>query len=395
MIYPVVRRNWLDFGVPPLLGLIVLTTTVLSLRAVLGANARSNEFPPRLGRWNYTALADGTFAAFIGRKSVAVESRWRGPRSLKLSRAALPFPAPFAMPKGSWWKFAPSGAISPDRNLLATELRGKKAGSWSLCVWRLNQGHPIPVIMAGRAQAPYSGDLDFSPRGRSVVSLGWLKHPWRRVIFVHNAATGAISHCLTLPPGAGDLADDAAVRFVSSGRIVCALNSSVVRLICLNIKSGRLRYENKFPKLQAVDAIASCEGSHLILLGGPVDGPAYWPTIYLLNATTGKLVKSIALKGDTRWGIQNMRGRYISNICISPGAHYAVGTEFGYPRKRASRGACVSRFAIIDLRLAKVVYYSPPISAEAVWHVDVSQHGNRLLFAGQTSLFVVRPPFRL
>ncbi len=88
-------------------------------------------------------------------------------------------------------------------------------------------------------------------------------------------------------------------------------------------------------------------------------------------------------------------GRYISDICISRGGRYAVCTEIGLPDKSAMLGASASRFVIIDLRLAKVVYFSPLISRDAVWHVDISPHGNRLLFAGNARLFVLRTPFKL
>ncbi len=38
--------------------------------------------PAVLGVWTYTALADGTFAAFADGGRALVESRWDGPKSL-------------------------------------------------------------------------------------------------------------------------------------------------------------------------------------------------------------------------------------------------------------------------------------------------------------------------
>ncbi len=395
---PISRRRWLSAGVPRLLGLLILMVAVLPLHSARGANASNGQDPTRIGQWDYDVEAASAFAAFTGPKSAVLESRWGGPQSLALGRNAFPFPVPFSKSHGISSKYAASGAISPDRKLLATELRGPKFGSWRVCLWRLNQRHPKPVVMAGLAHSLFGRCLAFSPHGRSVVFLGWLKRPWRRAIFVDSSTTGAVLHCLTLPPATGDLANSFALQFVSPDLIVCglsALGSSPVRIACLSTASGRVTYEKKFPMLKAADTMASCPGRRLLLLAGLTSGTESWPTVCLLRARTGRLAKSVEIKKGSQWNGRNMMGRYISDICISRGGRYAVCTEIGLPDKSAMLGASASRFVIIDLRLAKVVYFSPLISRDAVWHVDISPHGNRLLFAGNARLFVLRTPFKL
>ena len=350
----------------------------------------------KMGRWNYTALSDGGFAAFAGREALLVESRWDGPQFISVNRGALGLPRPLARPPGSWRAYSPTAAISHGRRLFAAELRGRGPENWRVCVWPIGTKRRLPVVMAGLALPPSQGCLAFSPDGRLIAAFGWRAHPWRKAIVICNSATGAVTRYLGLPPRTGSLSDATAVRFVSASRLVCVLNSTkVASLDCLNVKTRRLIYVKRFPQLLTVQAIGACVSRQLVLLSGRTAGSAGLPTVLVLDAKTGRLIQSIPLSGGQVRDKRRTLSRYVSDICVSRRGRFAVCTEFGFPAGNGRGFTARSRFIIIDLRRLAAAYYSPVFPGEVIWHADISPGGGRLLLACDTHVYAARTPVRL
>lgn len=351
--------------------------------------------PTILGAWTYTSPGDGSFAAFTDGNHAVVESRWQGPESLSLKRNIFPFPVPLARPAGTVRRYDFSGAISPNRKLFATETRGAVAGSWRVYVWNLAHGHISPAVMPGRAQPPRSGDLAFSPDSRLVASIGWVPHSRQMAVVLHEAESGKVYRRLPLPRQVRSGYSVRSVVFTSNNTLACALCGNFVTLMRWNVASGQVLYSGRLNQVTDVGAMASFAGGHELVLSGSAPHRMDRPMVAILDVATGRPIKLIRVDKDAGWTRRKMQGQYLSHICVTGDGRYAVATEFGLPDSEGLGNSSAGRFVIVDVKLRRIVYRSATISAEALWYVDVSPDGRRLLIAGNTRVYLLPAPFRL
>ncbi len=117
--------------------------------------------------------------------------------------------------------------------------------------------------------------------------------------------------------------------------------------------------------------------------------------VVLVNAATGRTVKTLVVDKQGAFSSQQMQGQDISHICVTSDGRYAVATEFGLPNNEGMGNSSAGRFVIIALSRMAIVYRSPVIAKEALWYVDISPSGKRLLIAGNTRVYLLRSPFKL
>ena len=351
--------------------------------------------PTILGAWTYTSLGDGAFAAFADRNHAVVESRWQGPESLSLKRNLFPFPVPLARPAGTVRRYDFGGAISPNRKLFATEVRGADAGTWRVYVWNLAHARISPVVMKGRAQRPRSGDLAYSPDSRLLASIGFVPHSRQMAVVLHEAESGKIYRRLPLPRQGRSGYSVSSVVFTSNHTVACALCGNFVTLMRWNVVSGQVLYSRRMNRLADVGAMASLAGGHELVLSGSAPHLMDRPILAILDVATGNTVKSIRVDKGGGWTRRKMQGQYVSHISVAGDGHYAVATEFGLPDSEGLGNSSAGRFVIVDLKLRRIVYRSVTISAEALWYVNVSPDGRRLLIAGNTRVYLLPAPFVL
>ena len=351
--------------------------------------------PAVLGVWTYTALADGTFAAFADGGRAVVESRWDGPKSLLLGNKIFPFPEPLTKPSAAVSKYDPGGVISSNRKLFATQERRLGARNWRIYVWNLARAHRSPVAMLGRARQPRMADLAFSPSGRLIASIGWLPRSSQAAVLLHDVPSGKIYRAFPLPQKTGDRNSISGVIFTSARTVACAVCGKTVDLMNWDVASSHVRYSTQVNNIVDVEAMAACRERHELLISGPAPHRTDCPMIVLLNAATGRTVKTLVVDKQGAFSSHHMQGQDISHICVASDGRYAVATEFGLPNNEGLGDSSAGRFVIIALSRMAIVYRSPVIAKEALWYVDISPSGKRLLIAGNTRVYLLRSPFKL
>ena len=338
------------------------------------------------GAWPYTMAADGGFAAFTAGGGAVVESRWQGPHflSLKPDGVALPLRTPWKSP----CKYAFGGAISPNRVLFATTVRGRRLGRWRVCVWDVARRLNTPTVVPGHSNGTADG-LAFSPDSREIASVDYQAHRW--VIAIHDAVDGKTDCILRFPQRVNIAGNSAQIRFLAQNRVVSAVGNGTGSITCWAVHSGRVLYSKRIPKVAALSTDALCVSAHRLLVAGPSLGDRTKQLVISLDPATGKATGFLNVNKSGK-GSPVAKWYDISHICVSPDGRYALVTESGF-RGRTHGMGDVGRIVVVDLARMKVVYRS--VVLPDLWCVDVAPDGKRALLAGSTRVYIWHPPFKL